>query len=106
VRVSLVNKLLKPRYRNRPATDGGGLLSRDVHRSVTELEPAGAGSARAELALPHRHQLPDQYRVPLLLQLWAGYSLNDIAAALGCNVATTKTRVHRARARFRQLYVV
>ena len=42
----------------------------------------------------------------LLLQLWAGYSLNDIAAALGCNVTTIKTRVHRARARFRQLYVV
>jgi RNA polymerase sigma-70 factor, ECF subfamily len=52
------------------------------------------------------NHLPDQYRVPLLLQLWAGYSLNDIAAALGCNVTTIKTRVHRARARFRQLYVL
>jgi RNA polymerase sigma-70 factor (ECF subfamily) len=55
------------------------------------------------VALNH---LPDQYRVPLLLQLWAGYSLNDIAAALGCNVTIIKTRVHRARARFRQLYVL
>jgi RNA polymerase sigma-70 factor, ECF subfamily len=53
-------------------------------------------------ALKH---LPDQYRVPLLLQIWAGYSLNDIAAALGCNVTTIKTRVHRARLRFRQIYV-
>jgi RNA polymerase sigma-70 factor, ECF subfamily len=54
------------------------------------------------LALNH---LPQHYHVPLLLQIWAGYSLNDIAAALGCNVTTIKTRVHRARVRFRQIYV-
>jgi hypothetical protein len=42
--------------------------------------------------------------VPLLLQIWAGYTLNDIAAALGCNITAIKTRVHRARVRFRQLY--
>ena len=51
------------------------------------------------------NHLPEHYRVPLLLQIWAGYTLNDIAAALGCNVTTIKTRVHRARLRFRQLYV-
>jgi DNA-directed RNA polymerase specialized sigma24 family protein len=31
--------------------------------------------------------------------------LKDIAAALGSNVATIKTRIHRGRAHFRQLYV-
>jgi RNA polymerase sigma-70 factor, ECF subfamily len=51
------------------------------------------------------NHLPEHYRVPLLLQSWAGYSLTDIAAALGCNVTTIKTRVYRARVRFRQLYV-
>ncbi len=49
--------------------------------------------------------LPDNYRVPLLLHTWAGYPLKDIAVVLGINVATIKTRVYRARARFRQLYV-
>jgi RNA polymerase sigma-70 factor (ECF subfamily) len=49
--------------------------------------------------------LPEQYRVPLLLQIEAGYTLNDIAVMLGCNVNTIKTRVYRARLRFRQLYV-
>jgi RNA polymerase sigma-70 factor (ECF subfamily) len=50
------------------------------------------------------NHLPEHYRVPLLLQLWAGYSLDDIAAALGCNINTVKSRVHRARLRFRELY--
>jgi len=36
-------------------------------------------------------------------QSWAGYSLNDIVAAFGCNINTIKTRMHRARARFRQV---
>ncbi|MEO7909773.1 MAG: sigma factor-like helix-turn-helix DNA-binding protein [Roseiflexaceae bacterium] len=53
-------------------------------------------------ALKH---LPQHYRVPLL-QIWAGYSLDDIAAALGCNVNTIKSRVRRARLRFRQVYIV
>ena len=66
-----------------------------LERQLEESEPIQA-------ALQH---LPGQYRVPLVLQLCAGYSLNDIATALGCNVNTVKTRVHRARRRFRELYV-
>ena len=54
------------------------------------------------IALNH---LPEHYQVPLLLQIWAGYTLNDIAAMMSCNVNTIKTRVHRARLRFRQVYV-
>lgn len=49
--------------------------------------------------------ISDMYRIPLLLHIWAGYPLQDIADALGLNVATVKTRVHRARAQFRRLYV-
>jgi RNA polymerase sigma-70 factor, ECF subfamily len=49
--------------------------------------------------------IPDTYRIPLMLHSWAGYPLKDIAAVLGINVATIKTRVHRGRAQFRQLYV-
>jgi RNA polymerase sigma-70 factor (ECF subfamily) len=49
--------------------------------------------------------IPDMYRIPLMLHIWAGYPLQDIADALGINVATIKTRIHRARAQFRRLYV-
>jgi RNA polymerase sigma-70 factor (ECF subfamily) len=74
----------------------------DEHEAASAVETAFDDGEPVWVALNH---LPEQYRVPLLLQLWAGYSLNDIAAALGCNVNTIKTRVHRARLRFRQIYV-
>jgi DNA-directed RNA polymerase specialized sigma24 family protein len=50
------------------------------------------------------NNLPEHYRMPLLLQLATGYPLHTIAATLGCNVNTIKTRLRRARLRFRQLY--
>jgi RNA polymerase sigma-70 factor, ECF subfamily len=45
------------------------------------------------------------YRVPLLLHSYAGYKLKTIAAALDCNINTIKTRIHRGRAQFRQIYL-
>jgi RNA polymerase sigma-70 factor (ECF subfamily) len=51
------------------------------------------------------HHIPDHYRIPLLLYEYAGYDLKDIATAMGINVNTVKTRVHRGRTRFRQVYV-
>jgi RNA polymerase sigma-70 factor, ECF subfamily len=66
----------------------------DEHEAASALETAFDDAEPVWATLNH---LPDQYRVPLLLQLWAGYSLNDIAAALGCNVTTIKTRVHHGR---------
>jgi RNA polymerase sigma-70 factor (ECF subfamily) len=53
-----------------------------------------------QAALQH---IPEHYRLPLLLAA-AGYEHKDIAAALNSNPNTIKTRVHRGRARFRQLY--
>ena len=50
-------------------------------------------------------RIPAHYRVPLLLHSYAGYKLKTIAAALGCNINTIKTRVHRGGLRFRQIYV-
>jgi RNA polymerase sigma-70 factor (ECF subfamily) len=59
----------------------------------------------AELILAVLRGIPDMYRIPLVLHSCAGYPLNDIAAALDMNVATIKTRIHRARAQFRRHYV-
>lgn len=50
-------------------------------------------------------QLPTHYRVPLVLHTCEGHSLQDIADTLGCSVNTIKSRLHRARERFRQVYV-
>jgi len=69
--------------------------------SAVALETHFADTEPVWAALNH---LTDHYRLPLLLQLAAGYPLHTIAATLGCNVNTIKTRLHRARLRFRQLY--
>lgn len=64
----------------------------------TELHIDEAEQIQAAL-----RQIPEHYRVPLQL-IAAGYGHQDIATALGVNINTIKTRVHRARARFRQVY--
>ena len=74
-----------------------------ANAGAASLETPFADSESVWAALNH---LPDHYRVPLLLQLATGYPLHTIAATLGCNVNTIKTRLHRARLRFRQLYGV
>jgi RNA polymerase sigma-70 factor (ECF subfamily) len=85
-------------------------------RRVAMTPLTGTHEAIAGAAAPEDHfadaepiwvalsSLPDHYRVPLLLQLAAGYPLHTIATMLDCNVNTIKTRLHRARLRFRQLY--
>jgi RNA polymerase sigma-70 factor, ECF subfamily len=73
--------------------DTAFLISQEPH--VDDADPVWTALQR----------IPETFRVPLMLHSWAGYPLKDIAAALGSNVATIKTRVHRGRAHFRQLYV-
>jgi RNA polymerase sigma-70 factor (ECF subfamily) len=50
-------------------------------------------------------RIPVYYRVPLLLHSYAGYKLKTIAMALDCNINTIKTRIHRGRSQFRQIYL-
>ena len=56
-----------------------------------------------EVANALRH-LPAAYRVLLLLHGVAGYSLEELAATQGLKLGTVKSRLYRARARFRALY--
>ena len=60
--------------------------------------------AMQEPVLQALAQLPAMERVPLVLHACAGYSLQEIAAALGCTSNAIKLRLSRARARFRQVY--
>ena len=47
-------------------------------------------------------QLPDDYRIAILLHDAHGLSNPEIADLLGCSLATAKIRVHRARVRLRE----
>ena len=47
-------------------------------------------------------QLPDEFRMPLVLKDIAGLSVADIARILDIKEGTIKTRVHRARLRLRK----
>jgi RNA polymerase sigma-70 factor, ECF subfamily len=46
-------------------------------------------------------QLPQEYREPLILQVLAGFSSDEIAAMLKLNVNTVNTRLFRARNKLR-----
>ena len=48
-------------------------------------------------------ELPDAFRMPLLLADVAELSLSEIAAVLGLKEATVKTRIHRARLKLRDV---
>jgi RNA polymerase sigma-70 factor (ECF subfamily) len=49
-------------------------------------------------------QLPAMYRLPLVLHSYEGRSTQEIADTLGVSNSAVKTRLFRARERFRQVY--
>lgn len=49
-------------------------------------------------------QLPPMYRLPLVLHSCDGHSTQEIADALGVSNSAIKTRLFRARERFREAY--
>lgn len=59
------------------------------------------GDPNVEVAMA---QLPPQDRALLTLFYWEELSLQEIADSLDCNVNAAKTRLYRARERFRAIY--
>lgn len=49
-------------------------------------------------------QLPAMYRLPLVLHSYEGRDMQEIAETLGCSTSAIKTRLFRARERFRKVY--
>lgn len=49
-------------------------------------------------------QLPAIYRLPLIMHSCDGRSTHEIARTLGCSNSAVKTRLFRARERFREVY--
>jgi RNA polymerase sigma-70 factor (ECF subfamily) len=64
-------------------------------RVITELDRIALGTAI--------ESLPCGYRTTLLLHDLEGYEHTEIARILGCGVGTSKSQLHKARRRMRQL---
>lgn len=84
------------------------MLSRETTAGAAEGErqpsllEALEQSEMSECVHGYLAQLPDDYRIAILLHDVHGLSNPEIAELLGCSLATAKIRVHRARARLRE----
>lgn len=76
----------------------------ETHAQTLATAPAGLSIEDSDQLWTVVRQLPEHYRVPLILQGYAGYSASDTAALLGCSLSTLKSRIYRARVRFQKLY--
>lgn len=78
---------------------------------LVDTEPPPNGSHTVESRLDEQEpvrnalaQLPSMYRLALVMHSCEGHSTQEIADALGCSNSAVKTRLFRARERFRQVY--
>jgi RNA polymerase sigma factor (sigma-70 family) len=78
------------------------LLERDTHPAVrTSFAETSLESMAVARALG---QLPARYRVPLVLFACQGFSTYEIAGILHISQGAVKTRLFRAREKFRRVY--
>ena len=75
----------------------------------TDQPPTGAHSMESRLdeqepVQKALEQIPAMYRLPLVLHSCEGRGTQEIAVALGCSNSAVKTRLFRARERFREVY--
>jgi RNA polymerase sigma-70 factor (ECF subfamily) len=93
-----VNAALSHVTRRPRIADGEEALSRVAAPEAAPIDPGL--SARLERALL---QLPAGYRAVLVLHDVNGLSHEECAEILGCRVGTSKSQLHKARARMRDL---
>lgn len=77
----------------------------DDTQQATPVESLEASAIRGETSSCIRQfveRLPDNYRDPLVLSEFEGFTNDEIAAILGLTVGTVKIRLHRGRERLRQ----
>lgn len=85
------------------------LVSADEERDIAESAPDGAGgpgdeAERGELRaalLRAIDELPEDRRIVVVLRDLEGLAYEEIAAALGIELGTVRSRLHRARAELR-----
>lgn len=99
-----VNAALSHRSRRPPP--GEPLEGRDLEASL--LTTSGGDTGQGDTVLRARLErglakLPVGYRTVVVLHDVEGLEHEEIAAILGCHVGTSKSQLHKARARLRDL---
>ena len=79
-------------------TDLDAVIAAEDSQLATEDGDELAGLRRAIM------QLPDEYRVPLVMQVLGGFTAAEIARELKLSTAAVLTRLFRARNRLRRIY--
>jgi RNA polymerase sigma-70 factor, ECF subfamily len=79
---------------------------RDRLARERDATPPGATATTAEEAMVHEAlaTLTDRDREVLLLVEWEGLRPSEVAEVLGCREVTARSRLHRARRRFRAAF--
>jgi hypothetical protein len=79
--------------------DAAGAVPSDTPSPSVELDTTESASAIRDNA----DQLPEQYRLVLMLHDLEGLPLKQVAEVIGSTVGATKVRLHRARKRFAEV---
>jgi RNA polymerase sigma-70 factor (ECF subfamily) len=91
-------------HRARRGTVLGAATDPEIPLSAALVEPAPSGDAvlraRLERAL---WQLPVGYRTVIVLHDVEGLEHEEVAAILGCHVGTSKSQLHKARGKLREI---
>ena len=91
-------------HRARRGTVLGAASDAEIPLSAALVEPAPSGDAvlraRLERAL---WQLPVGYRTVIVLHDVEGLEHEEVAAILGCHVGTSKSQLHKARGKLREI---
>lgn len=81
---------------------------RHKHPTVVKDDPGHdprQGQERDDLVHEALRHLPEEFRQPLVLELWEGLSVREIAEAMGLPEGTIKSRLFRAREKFRSAWL-
>lgn len=103
-RVSVNHCLNVIKQRNRRTEKSRELASESVVMSIVDLDEKLDWSVSKEVVTKTLYELPDHYRMVLLLRYYQEFSYDEIASILGKNLNTIKTWIRRAHQQFEERF--
>jgi RNA polymerase sigma-70 factor (ECF subfamily) len=97
-----VNAALSHRSRRGPLMGAAGEPEIPLEAALQEAPPAGDAVLRARLERA-LWRLPVGYRTVIVLHDIEGLEHEEVAAILGCHVGTSKSQLHKARGKLREI---